>query len=106
MSSNADETAEIILGGKIFQVKAPTLDQLQELGDAFAAIPMPSLGKKLPAIARIIEVLSGEKVEGSLQVTFLEIDDAVDTLMKVTGLEAVGEKARRRQEARAAGAKS
>lgn len=106
MSSNRDETAEIILGGETFQLKAPTFDELQELAEQLDALSAGgSFKAKLPALRKVIEQLSGRSVPGSLQTTFLEIHEAIEAAMKVTGLEALGELMRRRQQARASGAK-
>lgn len=90
MTSTADETAELKLGGEVFKISAFTLDQLQELGSSLDIIGgAGGLGIKLPALRAIIAVAVGKKPDevGALKMTLVELYDAIQTVMKVTGME-------------------
>jgi hypothetical protein len=87
-----DETAEIVLGEEKFTVRAPTLDQLQDILPLFDVMSRaPSLAEKVKAARDLVGQVTGKTSEalGAMFITPVELLDAADTIARITGLAAV-----------------
>lgn len=89
------ENGEIRLGGRVFAVRAFTLDQLQRMMPAFGRLELGLAEGGLTAARDIIAaaldgVLAAEDL-ATLRTTIPEILDAVPVIARVSGLVRLGE---------------
>lgn len=93
--SRASETAEIVLGGRVFPVQAFTFDQLQRMMPAFGRLGLGLAEGGLAAARDIIAAALSDTVPAEdlaeLRTTVAEILSAVQVVARVSGLAQLGE---------------
>ncbi len=100
-----DETAEITLGGETLTLSALTFDQLQRVGPALDSIATAQgLTAKFVAIRDVIAVASGRPAAelDKLKVRLDELYDALQVVIRLTGLDELGNRLAREQAKKAA----
>jgi hypothetical protein len=96
MSSRQDETATIILAGEARRIEAFTLDELQQVLPALESVARAAaIGERIKAARAVLAAALGESEEtlGARKISLAELLDAVDAIAKVSGLEALKNRA-------------
>lgn len=96
MPSRKDETAEITLAGELRTIEAFTLDELQEVLPALQGVARAAnIGERIKAARAVLAAALGESESslGAMRISLEELLDAVDAIAKVSGLEALKNRA-------------
>lgn len=96
MTSRKDETATITLAGEARRIEAFTLDELQQVLPALESVARAAgIGDRIKAARAVLAAALGdsEAALGAQKISLEELLDAVDAIARVSGLEALKNRA-------------